>query len=256
MTVVVGFVGQDGAVMASDSQASELDQTKYEVQKLWTDGGLLFGYSGNTAVREPIAAALAKSLSGFDTSANRWHVKARLCGTIGPVLRGEYANYVPAPPPGQIPLELAGNLLVLGRDADGYWLLDINHGNVGTFHPERGFHAIGSGSAGAQVSRGLLEHYEPEARTVWHLQLMAYRTIQTCIRFLDAHVGGAVQLWTMQDGTCAEVTGDALEDVEHGVEQWTLIQKESLDEVLGAGHVGEPGEAEGAELPEDLAPPE
>jgi hypothetical protein len=35
MTVVVGFVGTDGAVMASDSQASEYDKTKYDIEKLW-----------------------------------------------------------------------------------------------------------------------------------------------------------------------------------------------------------------------------
>jgi hypothetical protein len=37
--------------MASDSQASEDDQTKFDIPKLWSDHGLLFGYSGNTAVR-------------------------------------------------------------------------------------------------------------------------------------------------------------------------------------------------------------
>jgi hypothetical protein len=88
-------------------------------------------------------------------------VRDKLSSTIGPVLTGEYANYVPHPPPGQIPTRLAGSLLVIGREPSGYWLLDIDHGNVGTFHPERGFHAIGSGSAAAQVSRGLLEHSSP-----------------------------------------------------------------------------------------------
>lgn len=251
MTVVAGYVGRDGAVIASDSQASEVDHTKYDVPKLWTERGLLLGYSGNTAVREPIAAALAERLKDFDTRANRWTVRARLCQITGAVLQGEYANYVPPPPAGQIPTALAGSLLVLGQDGDGYWLLDIDHSNAGTFHPERGFHAIGSGSTGAQVSRGVLEHYEPEARTVWHLQLIAYRTIQTCIRILDVGVGGAVQLWTLQDGTCTGVTGDALERVEHGVEQWTVIERESLDEVLGDQRP-DPVEAGSATLPDDL----
>jgi hypothetical protein len=79
--------------------------------------------------------------------------------------------------------------------------------------------------------------------------------VQTCIRFLDAGVGGAVQLWTMESTACAPVSGEDLEYVEHGVEQWTLIEKESLDDVLGDQRP-DPAEAEAAELPKSLGPGE
>lgn len=245
MTVIVGFVGDGCAVMASDSQASEEDQTKHEASKIWEDSGLLFGYSGNTAVGEPIAAALAAALPDIETNKSRWHIRAWLCEKVRNVLVGEYGNHVPAPPPGQIPTKLAGTLLVIGRDDDGYWLLDIDYNAVGTPHWERGFHAIGSGSAGAQTARALLEHYEPEARTLLHLKAIAFRTVDTCVRVLATGVGGEVQLWTgAGEENFQQVTGPDLEDVAHGVEQWTLIEQESLDEVLTQA---EPAEADGGD---------
>lgn len=251
MTVVVGFVGTDGGVMVSDSQASEDDQTKFEAPKLWEDSGLLFGYSGNTAVREPLVEALHEALPKADNHENRWKVKARLCGIHGPVISGEYSNYVPKPPPGQIPSKLAGTLLVMGRDADGYWLLDINYNNTGTFHPERGFHAIGTGSAAAGMARGLLANYEPAERSAAALKLIAYRTVAACISVLDVGVGGAVQLWAGEgDGDFVEIEGNDLDDVAHGVAQWAIIEQESLDRVLRQTEAPEPE----PEAPEEQVP--
>jgi hypothetical protein len=158
---------------------------------------------------------------------------------------------LPAAPPGQIPTKLAGTLLVSGRDSDGYWLLDIDYNCVGTPHWERGFHAIGSGSAGAQTARALLEHYEPETRTLLHLKAIAFRTVDTCVRVLATGVGGEVQLWTGEgEGSFQQVTGAELEDVAHGVEQWTLIEQESLDEVLAQADPVEPGNKAEETVPE------
>lgn len=242
MTVVVGFLGAECAVMASDTQASEQDRTKYDAPKIWEDNGVLFSYSGNTAVMDPLQLAVHARLDGQDSSRSRWNVRNDLCAAIGPVLKGEYGNYVPQPPEGSIPAKLGGSLLAIGKDGAGYWLLDIDHNNVGTFHPHRGFHAIGSGSAAAGVALGLLEHYELEARTVWHLKLIAYRTVETCIRVLDVGVGGEVHVWSStEDQTGFEpVTDDPLRDVAHGVTQWTVIERESLDEVLGGTSSDEP----------------
>jgi 20S proteasome alpha/beta subunit len=257
MTVVVGFIGDGCAVMASDSQASEEDRTKHEIDKIWEESGLLLGYSGNTAIRAPISGAISKAIEGFDTGKNRFTVRSKLCGAVAAVLTGEYANYVPRIQPGdQIPPKLAGTLLVVGRDKNGFWLLDIDANAVGTFHSERDFHAIGSGSIGAQTARALLEHYEPQERTLLHLKLIAYRTIETCIRVVAYGVGGEIQLWTCDgDGGFERVTGTDLEDAGHGVEQWTTIEQESLDRVLAQGEekeVAEPPEA----VPEPFAKPD
>jgi 20S proteasome alpha/beta subunit len=41
VTVVVAFVGNDGAVMASDTERTESVHTRMDVEKIWTVGGLL-----------------------------------------------------------------------------------------------------------------------------------------------------------------------------------------------------------------------
>jgi hypothetical protein len=255
VTVIVGFLGAGGAVMASDSQASEQDNTRYDAPKIWEDNGVLFGYSGNTAVLDPIQLALHQRFEGEDTSQSRWNMKVHLCEAIRPVLRGEYVNYVPAPPPGQVPAKLAGSLLVIGRDADGYWLADVDHNCLLTFHMQRGFHALGSGSHGAGVARGLLEHYDPNDRTIAELRLLAYRTVETCIRVSAMlGVGGSVQLWESTDGEPAfqRVTGEALDSVEYGVAAWMVIERESLKEAAGE----EPENVPDVEQPAPLEEPE
>jgi hypothetical protein len=97
VTVIVGFLGADGAVMASDSQASEQDNTRYDAPKIWEENGVLLGYSGNTAVLDPIQLALQQRLEGKDPSASRWMMKVHLCEAIRPVLVGEEGCQVANP---------------------------------------------------------------------------------------------------------------------------------------------------------------
>lgn len=254
MTVVVGFVGTDGAVMASDSQASELDKTKHQIEKLWICQGLLMGYSGNTAVRDPLMLSLDEALAKTDVHASRWKVIAEVVAASKPVLAGMYANYVPAPPQGQIPASLAGVLLLIGRDPDGYWLADVDHNNTPTFHTERNFHAVGSGSVAAQVANGLLEHYEPKGRTVKDLRLVAYRTVATCIKVVDVGVGGEVQLWSAEgDDEFAKLEVVDLEVVKAGVERWETIERDSLKQAFEAGD--EQDKAPVNQIPAPLAEP-
>jgi 20S proteasome alpha/beta subunit len=59
MTVVVGFVGPDGAVMASDSEATESGHTRYDVEKIWACGALIMGYTGTTSVKQPASQGAA-----------------------------------------------------------------------------------------------------------------------------------------------------------------------------------------------------
>lgn len=233
MTVVVGFVGTDGAVMASDSQASEYDKTKYDIEKLWVCHGVLLGYSGNTAISDPLALALDEALGGMDTSGSRWDVIREMCAAGRPVLESNYKNYVPTVPENQIPTSLAGVLLVIGRDEDGYWLADINYNNVPTFHHQRNFHAIGSGSVGAQVATGLMGHYNPKGRTAKDLRLIAYRTVAICIKVVDVGIGGEIQMWSAEgDAPFAKATPKDIAVVKDGVQKWETIERDSLKQVF------------------------
>jgi 20S proteasome alpha/beta subunit len=235
MTVVVGFVGTDGAVMASDSQESEDDETRHEVEKIWEDGGLLFGYSGHDAVKLPLQIAVSAALeTAKERPPDRWAARRLLTEAAKPVLLEAYGTFVPTSQR-ETARKLGGALLVLGRDEPGYWLLEINHNNVATFYTARGFHAIGTGSVAAQVATGLLEAYEPADRSVGHLRLMAYRSVETCIRVLGGGwgVGGHPHVWhSEKGGSFHKATSSELAALANDVGSWILVERESLDQAF------------------------
>ena len=257
MTVVVGFVGPDGAVMASDSEATEGADglTRYDVEKIWTCGDLLCGYTGMGAVRDRLARAMDEVLPQVMPQRPNRHQLADVLQQIAqPVLRHVYSNFVPTQP-GQDASRLAGILLVIGRDDDGYWLLELDYHNTASFYTDAGFHTVGSGSAAAYVARALMKGYNVGSREMKALRLVAYRMVGTCIDSLGGRlgVGGHVQMWSSQNGApFAKCEGEELESVRDGVEQWTVAERESLDQVLSGGSPQPPAEAAAA-LPEDFA---
>jgi hypothetical protein len=254
MTVIVGFVGPDGAVMASDSEATETDYTKFDMPKLWTSGGCLFGYSGNTAIKDPLELAMDQALAEAGSDLSRWDVKAALCPAANGVIKPEYENYLPKLPDGQVPKQLAGKLLVIGKDKDGYWIAELNENVTFTFE-NRGFHAIGSGSIAAQVANGLLVKYESHGRNLWHLNLIAYRTVKTCINVLGGPfgVGGPVQVWKSDEsGGFVQLDKGAVERVAEGVEAWMTIERESLDKISGEPDGGDGEKPDTEAIPDPL----
>jgi hypothetical protein len=249
MTVIVAFVGPDGAVMASDSESTGADETRSDVEKIWACGPLVLGYTGTTIIQQPLRLALEQAVTNVG-AVSRWDVRAIICAASDPVLGTAYANHVPKLPAGVVPPTLAGMLLALGRDDDGYWILEVDERNGGTFYEDRDFHAVGSGSPAAQVARSLLVHYEPLGRSVPHLRLFAYRAVAVCIRTLGGRhgVGGRVRMWQSEGGGAFEQLTEAdLAGVENGVEQWTTIEGESLDRV-----VLEEAPPEGDKMPDAL----
>jgi 20S proteasome alpha/beta subunit len=235
LTLIVGFVGEDGALIASDSQGSEADQTRHTVEKIWSSGGLVFGYSGYEAVRYPLRLAIEQIASALVETPHHLEAKRLLCEAIKPVLEQAYGAFVPHHPL-QSPAMIAGTLLVIGRDEGGYWLLEIDANNNGTFYTNRGFHAIGSGATAAQVARAFLEHYEPQGRSLSDLRLLAVRTLDTCIAVLASGLAEPIQLWTSADDSAFEkVTEEDLRALENNVQQWITVECESLDTSPEAG---------------------
>ena len=256
MTVIVGLVGAEGAVMASDSEGTEDVHSRRDVEKCWTCGGLLIGLSGTSSIKQPMEAVLAKEVKdafGKEPEIPRWKARDVIRTAVGPVLKREYENYVP-PTPNDHSGAIASSLLVAGRDADGYWLLEIAPDNQPTFYTEHGFHTIGTGSAAAYVAQGLLKGYEPGQRSLDHLKLVAYRTVDTCINVMAGTlgVGGYVQLYGSRDGDPFEKEDDeGIERLANGLQQWTTLESESLNRVV-LGGTASPAEGEGEELPEEL----
>ncbi len=248
MTVVVAFVGADGAILASDSEATESGHTRYDVEKIWTCGGLLCGYTGNGSVKDRLAKALEDAfLSTFPGPlVDRMQARDSLQQIFKPVLQHVYSTFVPAGP-GQHHGMLAGSILILGRDDAGYWLLEIDGSNNASFYTDKGFHTVGSGSSAAYVAHALMEGYDIAARDVQALRLVAYRTVDNCIKSLGGRlgVGGHVQLWESRDGApFMKCEGDELDSVKDGVDTWITIERESLDKVVEGNEAETPAKAD------------
>jgi proteasome beta subunit len=239
VTLIVGYIGPDGALMAADSQATEADATRHTVAKIWTAGGLLFGYSGAMSVRDVIQTAVDSAATSLATAGviSRLATKSQLCQVIRPVLKQEYDIFVPLP--WETHEKLSGALMVIGRDSDGYWLLEIDKNVCATFYTERGFHAIGSGSATAQVGRALLDNYQPKQSTLGELRLFAYRTLSACIAVTAHGLGEPIQMWTASEGGFSLVPDAEREAIRDGVEQWSLLERESLRQVIAADTASE-----------------
>jgi len=254
LTVIVGFVGAECAVMASDSESTESVHTRFDVDKIWTSGNCLLGYSGSGAIRGALSVSIDSKLkTAFGEDAeeiDRWEARSALAEATKPVLEQFYKEFVPTTQP--VDSVLGGTLLVIGRDSSGHWLLEIDSHCTTTFYEDRGLQAIGSGGPAAFIAHGLLRHYQPRDQTMEQLRLIAYRTIKTCIDGLGGAfgVGGQIHLWSCRPGDGYRKAGtELLEDLEEGLTKWITIERESLSEVFGTG-VAEAGAKEG--VPEAL----
>jgi hypothetical protein len=246
--------------MASDTEATEGRHTRYETtDKVWGCGGLLFGYSGASGVRQPLVRSLNELVggNGADTMYAPWAMREPLRTAYTKVLRAEYGGRAPQLADGRVPDELTGAMLIIGRGPSGYWMLELDAGAQATFYEDGGFHAIGSGSPAAQVVRALLTSYESLGRSLPHLRLLAHRTVGICIETLGGAygVGGHVEMWESDSLTDFRQLPQAeLEIVSDGVDRWTTLERESLDRALRVEGSAEP-EPPGASL-DELAPPE
>jgi len=124
--------------MAADTQATEADQTRHEVEKIWESHGLLFGYSGYASVRDELAGALDEALKVLGGTPDRRQARDTLTAVTLPVLRQEYGRFIGIQP-GETWGKLAGAMLVIGHDDGGYWLLEIDGNNTGRSTPSAAF---------------------------------------------------------------------------------------------------------------------
>src|SRR3954464_15033108 len=110
--------------MASDSEASEADQTRWDIEKIWPCHNLLLGHSGNTSVRD----SLVPAINALDPASltDRLSALRAVAEATRPVLEWAYNNHVPAAPAGQIPDHVNGRLLIVGLDDAGYWVGEVD----------------------------------------------------------------------------------------------------------------------------------
>jgi 20S proteasome alpha/beta subunit len=236
VTVVVSFVGVNGAVMASDSQLTT-GGVKTLADKIWpAPKGILLGCaSNNWAVKQHLETAIkghldaAHELDAADLT--REDAKAHLEFAIQSALTTLYGTHAPMT---VVPLHLITQLIALGHDADGYWLMEFGPQGVALEHHVRGFTAIGSGFDAAQIVALMLDNYEARERPFHHLKLLAHRMTSACIDGLAQSVGGPIQLWSSEDGgPFVKASDDELTQLDEAVKVWRGVERESLALSLG-----------------------
>ena len=236
--------------MASDSLVSNDDHTAAApVAKIWTTGGLLFGYSGHLSIREAIRKRLegAFAFTPQGPELDPEMAASLLTVTVGPVVQEAYNRFTGGPldnPPDKI----GGRLVVIGRDSDGHWILEIDENNMVADYRVEASHAIGSAATLTQVGRRLLDHYKVPTHDHRHLCLLAYRTVQASIEVLGSAwaIGPPVQLWKSTADGFTEVSGTELDQVKDNVDVWKGRELDSLLSMF---------ETEGEPAPESLPAP-
>jgi 20S proteasome alpha/beta subunit len=234
MTLIVGFIAEDGAVIAADSEATESGHSRFDVEKIWKVGKTVFGHSGSMAIAQEVRHALDAGLPPFveQNNPDRWTLKDYLTSIMNPILQKAYSSYV-----GSNYREISGVLMIVGRDSEGYFLLEIDGNNTATFYDTRQFHAIGSGSPSAYSIYGLMENYDSQHQSVEQLKLVSYRMLDTCINSIGgpAGVGGRINIWTSDETEgFRKIPSEETEIIKYGVDQWKLSEKETLDRLYEA----------------------
>lgn len=241
MTLILGLICADGAVLTSDSQATFLtggQEVKGLTRKLirqWSN--VAWGASGNVGVAQWVEALFSnhnelKDSLRFDNRGPAT-VKREICeALLGPLNR--YYREQVLPLPNQDPRTA---FLFCGWVKDGPVLFEIGQDLVITDHLETGFAAIGSGDIFPYFALASLQHHDPTKCGLARAMLIAYRVVDDAIRVAARGLGPPVQMITIAKGGQAEVRQD-IEAIADGVESWKRIETEAL-----AKHIaGEPGD--------------
>lgn len=233
MTAILALVAEDCAVMASDTEATSSDNTRFDTDKIWPAGALLAAFCGPASTRVRVQHAVEQTVEKKwkgATDISRNEARDVLVKVLSPLYREIYDTFVESAP-GQSAKSIAGgDLLIIGKDSEGYWILEINEHAQAT--PYSHFRAIGSGGDAAHISAALLRHYLPAAASVDRLRLVGYRIIKTCIESLGGElgVGGDVRLWSRVPGSlCAQSDEQDLVAIAEGLAQWQTLEREALE---------------------------
>lgn len=240
MTVAIGMVCCDGALVAADSMASD-PMTAHPIQKVHALDGCptVWTAAGSVYVVEEVEIKLDEFTKAHTDSEpaptclcvpSAVMLRKRLKAAILPTMQTCYQGALCATPypEGAIPKELEAQFLVLGWVNGKPMFLEFDEIGQVNSHLDTGFYAIGGVGPLAMVAQGLMAHYFREPMPVKHGQLVAYRTISAVCEIAQSGVGPPVRL-AVVDADGARVLGDdELSEIETGVERWKALEADTL----------------------------
>lgn len=231
MTVILALSCADGVVLAADSQATESDMTRFEVDKIFElTERIIWAGSGSSAIISELNAEFIKNKSHFE-SAVKFGVP--LAKYARPVLDKHYSSWIAVPGKNNIPPSTS--LIACGVRSDGTpWIMELSDNCQVTDYSDRGFHAIGSGSTMAQVAAALSSHYDLPGKPIPFGQLVAYRSLNAVIETSAYGVGHPIKIWTVTAEGIAQVSADEIRALSDRVGGWQQMEVETLEQLMAA----------------------
>lgn len=228
MTVIVGLMCSDGAILASDSQGTDIEaRVRYEVgSKIFVLGShIVWGLSGAMGLAQVLKGSLDEAVKRSWPQKTLSQIRITLVDKVTGRQREAVRQYVPLddrPPP-------SAEFLCCGCTAD-QWLLEISERGDHQQHGE--FCAIGSGKTTAYHCWKNLQHYAPCQDTVESGKVLVYRIVSEVIETDFVFVGFPVRIWTVTSDGAKSLPAAEIDALGKLVSAWKDEEKHSLKSVL------------------------
>jgi 20S proteasome alpha/beta subunit len=230
MTVIVAARCADGAIMASDSQATEMVAgVRWDVQKVFPlTNHAVWGASGMVNIIDDVRGVLD---ADRDTLTRSPRLENSLHKTIQPILKRHYELWLPVP--GMQSNPPATSFVACGvKERGDPFIIEIDS-NCNCSVLDRDFHAIGSGAGFAQMAGALLEHFGLRDQPVDSGKRIVYRAIDAVVQTSHFGIGGDIQMWIVTQDRCRQLTPADIAELKDFVAGWKEIERDALDRAMG-----------------------
>jgi len=229
MTLVLALKCRDGAVLASDGQATQDaagQPTRAATRKLFAAGaGVAWGAAGSVGLQQTLRARL----SGVDLDGGPDERRRRLSAEVLAVQHAALRDFVAHPATTAPELDC----LFCWHDGEEVHLLSVPRtGSDHQFHDR--FAAIGSGDIFAAMALQPFVGAHVPLLDVVQAKLVAYKTVADAIDVAAVFLGPPIQL-TVVDRTGVHPVGrDELDTaLRDAAELWRVRQREALGPLAG-----------------------
>lgn len=246
MTVAIGLLCSDGAVIASDSMASAgpragLGQKVFATPNLRIAWGVAGAFTTFPHIEKHMVdldanAQADPALAAFFEGGPRDDAINQIAATVRNALLASYSSQVPhglAAVAGN-GHPFAANTLAVGWCGDAPYMLVVNFdASVEVWQMHQRSAAIGSGGDFATVAHSLSGHFMEDAPIPVELGLqLAWRTIDATITVSTHGVGPPVQMAVVNAEGARVLTPQEAEDVGTAVSAWRQVERDTFLNLL------------------------
>lgn len=227
MTLIIAVRYRGGIIVASDSQASDLQArtrqtTEDKIMPL--SPHIVWGLSGPVGLQERIGPQL-KKLAGAEWQQQRLaDFRPNLVRVVTKAQKQAAEQYVNLP--GTLPPK--AELLFSGFTRGAPWILEVDESGQDQEHTDEGFCAIGSGKKAAHHVYCTLDHYEVASQDSELAKLVVYRIMEDAIKVELIWVGFPIQMWVVEESGAHMVQSSELDHIGELVFHWLQREKPTL----------------------------